>query len=92
MNLNELRTRLLADELSATTLGDGTGVLVDLAGMTVFTFNETGMFLVQQLTHGTPDVEGLVSAMIRRFAIDRQAATEDVEVFLKGLSSALSRP
>lgn len=88
--LDELAKALSSSELSSTTLADGTGVLVDLNGMTVLTFNETGMTLVNRMRSGSRSLEELVSAVVQEFQTDEQTARLDVERFLGRLEAALA--
>ncbi|MRR11782.1 PqqD family protein [bacterium] len=89
MRLVELRERLLAEELTTTTLGDGSGVLVDLTGMTVLTFNSSGMLLLKELSGGAREFDALVDALVERFEVERVIASQDAEAFLKKLAAAL---
>lgn len=72
-----------------TTLAGGTGVLVNLEGMEILTFNETGMLIIAGLRESTlPTIEGIVTAITDRFSIDDATAREDVEAFLTRLTDA----
>jgi hypothetical protein len=88
--IGRLVSVLASQTLSATTLGDGSGVLVDLAGMEVLTFNETGMLIVNQLRHGVSSLDELVAAVTAEFEIDEKTAREHVVQFLDLLASVLS--
>jgi hypothetical protein len=89
VNIDELRTKLSSHEVTTMALRDGTGVLVNLSGMEVLTFNETGMFLCQRVAGGAPDVEALASALVEEFEVDRATAMASATAFLQELASAL---
>lgn len=89
MNIDDLRTKLSSHELTTMALRDGTGVLVNLSGMEVLTFNETGMFLCQRIVDGAPDVEALAVALVEEFEVDRAAALASATAFIRELSSVL---
>lgn len=91
MNLDELRTKLSSHELTTMTLRDGTGVLVNLSGMEVLTFNETGMFLCQRVVAGAADVEALAAALVEDFEVDHAVAMTSATGFLRELATALDR-
>ena len=72
-----------------TELGDGTGVLLDLATKFYFTLNETGVFLWKTLvSHGTATGGTLATALVTEFEVDTETARVDVAAVLDELVRA----
>ena len=88
---NDAATLVREGRHSTSTLRDGTGVLVNLQGMTVLTLNEAGMVLLRELQEAErPSLEALVRLLCSRFDVDEQTALRDATSFLAGLISELS--
>ncbi len=85
----ELAAMLADDELTTTKLVDGTGVIMDVDTLKIFTLNETGMFLVEALGDGVADRGGLVARMVETFEVEDDAAGEDVDAFIGDLGKFL---
>lgn len=88
-HVEELARMLATDELTTTKLVDGTGVILDVDSLQVFTLNETGMFLVEALGEGVADRDGLVARMVEDFEVEDDAAGEDVDAFIGDLARFL---
>ena len=89
IGIETLAARLSSRELAVSRLVDGTGVILDVNGLKVYSLNETGMFLVDQLQRGVVDKEVLVDALVDSFDVDRETATGDLDTFLANLARRL---
>ena len=89
--LTALHDVLASGELTRKTLADGTGVILDVESLQVFTLNETGMFLVDVLSDGVASLDALADRLTGEFEVDRATAVADVEAFIEGLEDCLSR-
>jgi hypothetical protein len=87
--IGELTRMLATDELTTTKLVDGTGVILDVDSLQVFTLNETGMFLVETMAEGAVDREGLIERMLADFEVLEEVAASDVDAFVADLSRFL---
>ncbi len=85
-----LAARLRSGELTVTRLVDGSGVILDVNGLKVYSLNETGMFLVERLQQGIVDHERLSAALVERFEVDPETAARDLEAFVEELSGRLA--
>jgi hypothetical protein len=88
-DIEKLAAMLADDELTTTKLVDGTGVILDVDSLQVFTLNETGMFLVEALGEGVADRQGLVARMVESFEVEDDVAGEDVDAFIGDLATFL---
>ena len=89
MDLTALRERILSDGLISTELKDGTGVLLNLGGMEILTFNRTGMLILQSVSAGVVDLEEIVSGLVRECDVDRLTAETDAKAFVQLLAAHL---
>ena len=87
--IEKLAAMLADDELTTTKLVDGTGVILDVDTLQVFTLNENGMFLVEKLGEGVADREGLVAKLVESFEVSDDVAGEDVDGFIGELAKFL---
>lgn len=78
--------RLATGELTITRLVDGSGVILDVDGLAVFSVNETGMFLVERLKEGVTDPDELSRMVAADFEVEPEQAADDVEAFLTELA------
>jgi len=88
-DIEKLAAMLADDELTTTKLVDGTGVILDVDTLQVFTLNETGMFLVEALGEGVADRDGLVVRLVESFEVENDVAGEDVDGFVSDLATFL---
>jgi len=88
-DIEKLAAMLADDELTTTKLVDGTGVILDVDSLQVFTLNETGMFLVEALGEGVADRDGLVARMVESFEVEDGVAGDDVDAFIADLAKFL---
>jgi hypothetical protein len=88
-HIEELARMLATDELTTTKLVDGTGVILDVDTLQVFTLNETGMFLVEALSEGAADREALINRLLETFEVEEDIAGEDVDLFIADLGKFL---
>ena len=88
-DIEKLAAMLADDELTTTKLVDGTGVILDVDSLQVFTLNETGMFLVEALGDGVADREGLMARMVENFEVEDDVAGADVDAFIADLAKFL---
>ena len=88
-DIETLARMLATDELTTTKLVDGTGVILDVDSLKVFTLNETGMFLVEAMGQGAADRDRLVSRLVAEFEVDDETAAADVDAFVEELSGFL---
>jgi hypothetical protein len=88
-DIEQLVAMLAEDELTTTTLVDGTGVILDVDSMQVFTLNQTGMHLVDAMGEGVADRDGLVARLIESFEVDEATAASDVDAFVAELADFL---
>ncbi len=72
-----------------TELGDGTGVLLDLATKFYFTLNDTGVFVWKALVaREAASVATLAEALSTEFAVDESTAAADTTVLVDELLRA----
>ena len=84
-DIEKLAAMLSDDELTSTKLVDGTGVILDVDSLQVFTLNQTGMFVVEAIADGVVDRDGLVERMVAAFEVDEGTAGVDVDAFVEDL-------
>jgi hypothetical protein len=77
------------DQVTTTKLVDGTGVILDVDSLQVFTLNETGMFLVEAMGEGVADRGELAARLVETFEVDEVTAAADVDAFVGELASFL---
>ncbi len=75
--------------LTITSLDDGSGVVLDSDGEQLFSFNVTGLTIVQAIESGDKTVEALSDRLSKRFEVDKERARSDVEGFLSRLAEKL---
>jgi hypothetical protein len=85
----KLAAMLADDELTTTKLVDGTGVILDVDTLQVFTLNETGMFLVEAMGEGVDDRDELVARLVANFEVEDEVAEGDVDAFVGELATFL---
>lgn len=72
-----------------TELGDGTGVLLDLATKFYFTLNDTGVFVWKTLVaRESASATTLAEALCTEFAVDQATAAADTTLLLDELLRA----
>ena len=87
--LAELADLLRSDRITRTALADGSGVVLDVQGLAVYSFNETGLFLVEAVCEGAADSDDLVARLMDAFEVDEATARADVDAFIAELSVLL---
>jgi hypothetical protein len=87
--LTEIADLLRSDCITRTALADGSGVILDIKGLAVYSFNETGMFLVEALCEGAMDEGALVARLMAAFEVDEATARADVDAFIAELSKLM---
>ena len=85
----KLAAMLADDELTTTKLVDGTGVILDVDTLQVFTLNETGMFLVEAMGEGVDERDELVARLVATFEVEDGVAADDVDAFIGELATFL---
>ncbi|MBI5445484.1 MAG: PqqD family protein [Deltaproteobacteria bacterium] len=90
--VRRLAVRLKEEPYSMVRLTDGTGVLLDLRGMSILTLNETAVVIVTRMLEGETSPARLVAAVMAEFDVSEGTAVVDVEEFLNRLDSATSSP
>jgi hypothetical protein len=88
--LAEIRAFLLSDRVTRTGLEDGSGVVLDIQGLAVYSLNETGMFLVEALCEGATDADALAARLVADFEVDEATARADVAEFIAELSGLMA--
>jgi hypothetical protein len=89
-DIEQLAAMLAGDQLTTTKLVDGTGVILDVDSMQVFTLNETGMFLVEQMRDGATEGRSLVEKLVEAFDVEDGLAAADVDTFVGDLAGFLT--
>jgi len=91
MSQIEELARLLAsdDEFTQQKLADETGVILDVDSLQVFSLNETGMFLVEEMKAGIVTEDALVTRMMEEFEVEEEVARKDVSEFVTELATYL---
>ena len=89
-SLRELADLLRSDRITRTALADGSGVVLDVKGLAVYSFNETGMFLVEAVCEGATDSDALVARLMAAFEVDEATARTDVDAFIAEFSGLLA--
>jgi hypothetical protein len=87
--LTEIVEFLRSDRVTRTALSDGSGVVLDVQGLDVYSLNETGMFLVEALCEGAPDADALAARLVDAFEVDETTARADVAEFIEELSKLM---
>ncbi len=80
--LHRMSEFLRSGRVRRTALADGSGVVLDVQSMDVYSLNETGMFLVEALSEGAPDADALAARLASVFEVDPATARTDVDEFL----------
>lgn len=88
IDVRRMGALLGSGRLVRTVLADRSGVMVDTEGMRMLSLNETGMFLVEEISSGV-GLEGLVQRLVEEFRVSRPTARKDVERFLEELTGFL---
>lgn len=89
IELKHLAAILSSPRVNRTRLPDGTGVVLDIVGLNVMSFNETGQLVIEQLAGGVSDEEQVVRCMVARFQVDVETARGDLRAFVAQLSTLL---
>ena len=84
--LAEIAEFLRSERVTRTALSDGSGVVLDVQGLAVYSLNETGMFLVNALCEGTADADALAARLVAEFEVDEATARADVDEFVASLT------
>ncbi len=87
--IEALAARLRSQELTVTRLVDGSGVILDVNGLKVYSLNETGMFLLERIQQGTVTSGDLVRALAEHFEVEPETAAADLQSFLDELLGRL---
>ncbi len=87
--IEALAARLRSQELTVTRLVDGSGVILDVNGLKVYSLNETGMFLLERIQGGTVTTGDLVRALVEHFEVEPETASADLQSFLDELLGRL---
>ena len=90
-SVRELAQSLASPRLTRTALADGSGVLLDVDGLTVYSLNETGMMIVEAICDGIVDEDALVARLVERFDVDAENAGNDLASFVAGLSETFAK-
>ncbi len=90
-SVSEIGEFLRSERMTRTPLSDGSGVLLDVQGLAVYSLNETGMFLVDALCEGVEDVDSLVARLVEKFDVDETTARADTEEFIADLSKFIGK-
>lgn len=89
-SLEALAALLESDRYTFKTLADGSGVLLDVEGMRVLSFNATAAFLLEEIVAGAADLTALARSLTASFEVDADTAARDVEELLADLDRVLS--
>ncbi|TVQ41715.1 MAG: PqqD family protein [Wenzhouxiangella sp.] len=89
MTIEAIAKGLESGRLTITSLDDGSGVVLDSDGEQLFSFNVTGLTIVQAIASGARDVEALADALTSRFEVTPERARTDVQAFLQRLAEKL---
>ena len=88
-DLQELRNHLGSGRLSISRLEDGSGAALDIETERLFSFNATGLFIVDSAADESTDEEWIVRSLVSRFGVSRDVARHDLARFLEELVQAL---
>ena len=91
-DLARIGALLQSDRLTRTALADGSGVILDVDGMSVLSLNGTGQFIVAALAEGMDDRRDLVRRIVAEFEVDEDTAAADLDEFLNELTGVLGDP
>lgn len=89
MNLAQVGRRLTESSMTFTRLADGSGVLLDIEGRNVFSFNPTAMDALEQLVQGEHSLERLTEAIVERYDVSAASARADLDGFFQRLIELL---
>lgn len=87
---DSLAATLNSERFSHTSLADGTGVILDIAGEQVLTLNETSEFLVVAMLSGVVDPTELTTRLVAEFEVESPQARADVTAFLAMLETQIT--
>lgn len=90
-DLARLAAFITSDRITRTSLADGTGVLLDVEGLHVYSLNETGNFLVERLCEGVTAEDELALAVVREFEVGEETALADTRAFLADLEAFFAK-
>ena len=77
------------DEFTQQKLADEAGVILDVDSLQVFSLNETGMFLVEEMKEGIVTEDALVTRLLEEFEVEEDVARKDVVEFVEELTKCL---
>lgn len=89
MDLARAARRLTESSMTFTRLADGSGVLLDIEGRNVFSFNPTAMDALEQLLQGDESMDSLAAGIVDRYEVSQRQAVADLERFFQRLLELL---
>jgi hypothetical protein len=89
MNLDEVLAYLEAESISRSTLGDGSGVVLDVDRQLVFVLNETGQFVLDALRSGLRNEDDIAAGLAAAFEVDQTEARRDVRALLQDIKQVM---
>ncbi len=89
MNLEAIKQKLRDPTLSITRLADDTGVILDIDGHQVLSFNDVGMEILELLRDTDNSFGEIIMAITNEFEIDQETAEGDTKSFLNKLQELL---
>ncbi len=87
--LPELARLLRSSRYSHQELADGSGVVLDLTGMRVWSLNRTGMAVFGSIVAGVDRREDLIDRLTAAFDVDAPTAAADLDRLLDQLDRLL---
>ena len=87
--LKQVFEKIHKNQLSSTTLADGSGVLLNVENNQVLTFNMTGLTIFEALKSGINKHEDIVKKIVDSFEISSEQATFDLNTFIQELNKLL---
>lgn len=89
MSIELIASGLQSGRLTITSLDDGSGVVLDSDGEQLFSFNVTGLSIVQAIELGVHDLDALAELLSERFEVTPERARSDVSDFVQRLAAKL---
>jgi len=88
-DLQSLADLLTSGRILRRALADGSGVALDVKGLSSYSLNKSGWFLVEAMCLGVADADTLAAQLAAAFEVDEKTARADVADFIAALSKLM---
>lgn len=88
-DLEQLKEYLHSGRFTISRLDDGSGAVLDIQTERLFSFNATGLYIVETAAEHAPDEKAIIDGLVARFEVSAASARRDLERFLSDLVRAV---